>query len=154
MKKHMSLVAAGAASLLGAGAFLLPAAASTHHGAQPACGCTVHKLRFISVTKHDLEFSATNVAQQDTDVTKAGKTIGFDDLNLSFNPKTGAGSGNFSFDTRGGFINGTLRLSQDGATGKLTGGTGKYRGVTGTIVARNLNKAGTRTGVTITYRLP
>jgi hypothetical protein len=33
----------------------------------------------------------------------------------------------------------------------LTGGTGKYKGVTGKIVATSLNKAGTRTAVTITY---
>ena len=35
--------------------------------------------------------------------------------------------------------------------GRVTGGTGAFRGATGTITARNLNKAGTRTAVTIKY---
>lgn len=100
-----------------------------------------------------LPLSATSAAQQDTDVTRAGKVIGFDMLNLTFNPKTGKGSGHFAFDTRGGFIKGTLRLTASGATGRLTGGTGKFRRVSGSLVARSLNKAGTRTAVTIAYRL-
>ncbi len=74
-------------------------------------------------------------------------------LDPTFNPKTGKGSGHFAFDTRGGFIDGTLRLTASGATGRLTGGTGKFRRVSGSLVARSRNKAGTRTAVTIAYRL-
>ena len=33
----------------------------------------------------------------------------------------------------------------------MAGGTGAFKGVTGTIKAKSLNKAGTRTAVTITY---
>ncbi len=149
MKVRTYIAAAGVAGLVGSSAFLLPAAASTPAG----CGCRLHTLKFVSVTKSALPLSATSAAQQDTDVNKAGKVIGFDMLNLTFNPKTGKGSGHFAFDTRGGFIDGTLRLSSSGATGRLTGGTGKFRGVTGSLVAKSLNKAGTRTAVTITYRL-
>jgi hypothetical protein len=109
-----------------------------------------HVLRFFSITKRTLALSKTSVAQQETDVNKRGKVIGFDDLNLTFNPKTGRGSGNFAFDTRGGFIYGALHLSSSAATGRVTGGTGKFGGITGTIVAIP-NKAGTRTAVTITY---
>lgn len=36
--------------------------------------------------------------------------------------------------------------------GKVTGGTGAFKGATGTVKAKNLNSAGTRTAVTITYR--
>lgn len=86
-------------------------------------------------------------------MTRAGKVIGFDMLDPTFNPKTGKGSGHFAFDTRGGFIDGTLRLTASGATGRLTGGTGKFRRVSGSLVARSRNKAGTRTAVTIAYRL-
>ncbi len=35
--------------------------------------------------------------------------------------------------------------------GKVTGGTGKFKGATGRIKAKNLDSAGTRTAVTITY---
>jgi hypothetical protein len=150
MRARTYLAAAAAAGLVGSGAFLLPAAASTQH---PTCSCGIQTLRFVSVTKNSVQFSKTTAAQQDTDVNGKGQVIGFDQLWLSFNPKTGRGSGNFTFDYRGGFIYGTLRLSNSGATGRLTGGTGAYWGITGTLVARTLNKAGTRTAVTIRYRL-
>jgi hypothetical protein len=150
MKARTYLAAAAAAGLVGSGAFLLPAAASTQ---SPACSCGIHTLRFISVTKNSVAFSSTTAGQQDTDVNYRGQVIGFDQLWISFNPKTGRGSGNFTFDYRGGFIYGTLRLFNSGATGTLTGGTGAYRHITGFLVARSLNKAGTRTAVTIRYRL-
>jgi hypothetical protein len=35
--------------------------------------------------------------------------------------------------------------------GTVTGGTGSYQGAAGAILAKNLNSAGTRTAVTITY---
>jgi hypothetical protein len=35
--------------------------------------------------------------------------------------------------------------------GTVTGGTGAFRGAAGTILAKNLNNAGTKTSVTITY---
>ncbi len=152
MRACTLLATAGVAGLLGTGAFLLPAVASTNAPARPACGCRVVTLKFISVTKNARQLSASTAAQQDTDVSAAGKFVGFDDLYLVFNTKTGAGSGNFAFDTRGGFIYGTLRVGSSGATGQVTGGTGRYRDVTGSLAATTLNKAGTRTAVTITYR--
>jgi hypothetical protein len=150
MRARTYLAATAAAGLIGSGAFLLPAAASTQ---QPACSCGIHTLRFVSVTKNSVAFSKTTAAQQDTDVNAKGQVIGFDQLWLSFNPKTGRGWGNFTFDYRDGFIYGSLRLSTSGATGMLTGGTGAYRHITGSLVATTLNKAGTRTAVTIRYRL-
>jgi hypothetical protein len=152
MRARTLIATAGVAGLLGTGAFLLPAVASTNAPARSACGCRVVTLTFTSVTKDARQLSASTAAQQDTDLNSAGKVIGFDDLYLVFNQKTGAGSGNFAFDTRGGFIFGTLRLSSSGATGRITGGTGRYRDVSGSLVARTRNKAGTRTAVTITYR--
>jgi hypothetical protein len=35
--------------------------------------------------------------------------------------------------------------------GTVTGGTGIFKGASGTIVAKNLSKSGSRTEVTITY---
>jgi hypothetical protein len=147
MNIRTCMAAAGAAALLGAGAFVLPASAAPTHP-----GHRVHTLRFISVTKRSVNLSRTSVAQQDTDVTRSGKVIGFDNLYITFNPKTGKARGNFAFDTKGGFIFGTLRLPGSGATGRVTGGTGKFRHARGSLVARSLNRRGTRTAVTIRYR--
>jgi hypothetical protein len=57
------------------------------------------------------------------------------------------------FETSGGFVYGVCAGSNIGVMhGRITGGTNAYTGATGTFLAKNLNKAGTRTAVTITYR--
>ena len=141
MKARTYLAVAAAAGLIGLGAFTLPAMAGT--------SSTTHTLKFISVTKKTLVLSKTTAAQQDTDVTKSGKVIGFDMLYLTFNAKTQTGSGDFSFCTRGGMMMGTLRLTKTGATGSITGGTGKFAGASGTVSATTLTK--TTTAVTLKY---
>jgi hypothetical protein len=147
MKKiRASAAAASAAAILGAGAFVLPALAS------PAAAS--HTLKFISVTKKSITLTKTTGAQQDTDVSSTGKTVGFDMLYFSATSASSAAL-NITLDTKGGFLYGTAKVSfKTGAItgGKVTGGTGTFKGATGTIKARNLNQAGTRTAVTITYR--
>jgi hypothetical protein len=57
------------------------------------------------------------------------------------------------FAGSGGFLYGVATASANPVLhGKVTGGTGAFRGATGTIVAKNLNNSGTRSAVTITYR--
>ena len=146
MKIRTSLAAAGAAVVLATtGAFMLPAAASAHSAPTT--------LKFISVTKGSTMFSKTSGAQQDTDVNSAGKTVGFDMLYFTAVSAT-TGNVNVTVDTTGGFLYGTLTVNfKTGAisNGKVTGGTGSFAGATGTIKAKNLNPAGTRTAVTIIY---
>jgi hypothetical protein len=146
MKVRTSIAAAGTAALIGAGALALPAVASAHTAR--------HTLSFISVTKSSIMFTQTTGAQQDTDENSAGKVIGYDMLYFAANSKSTAAI-NLTVDTNGGFLygTGTVNLNTMAFTnGKVTGGTGKFRGATGTITAKNLNKAGTRTAVTITYQ--
>ena len=145
MKVRMSIVAVGAAAVLGGtGAFLFPGVASAH-------GVT-HTLRFTGVTVKEAKFSKTALGVSDEDVNGAGKIIGFDQIYFAFNPKTNKVSGGVTLDTNGGFLYGTLDFTRKPVTdGTVTGGTGKFKGAAGTIIARNLNKSGTRTAVTITY---
>ena len=146
MKLRTSLAAAGTAVILGtAGAVVLPAVASAHSGAQT--------LKFISVTKKSIMLTKTSGAQQDTDLSATGKIVGFDMLYFAAASAT-TGAVNATVDTAGGFLYGTLTVNfKTGAitNGKVTGGTGAFAGATGTIKAKNLNKAGTRTAVTVTY---
>ena len=61
---------------------------------------------------------------------------------------------NVTGDAPGGFLYGTFTLNlKTGAVtnGKVTGGTGAFKGATGTIKAKALNKAGTKHAVTVTY---
>jgi hypothetical protein len=146
MKVRTSIAAVGAAAVLGgAGAFLVPAAASAHS--------VTHTLRFTAVTQKSASFSKASAGQAEKDVNRAGKIIGFDVIYLAFNPKTHTPSGGVTLDTNGGFLYGTLKFTNGPVThGRVTGGTGRFKGATGTITGQGLNKSGTRTAVTITYR--
>jgi hypothetical protein len=145
MKMRAPIAAASAAAILGTGAFVLPAVASST--------ASSHTLKFTSVTKKSIMLTKASGAQQDTDVSKTGKTVGFDMLYFKATSASSAAL-NITADTTGGFLYGTAKISfKTGAItdGKVTGGTGSFKGATGTIKAKNLNKAGTRTAVTITY---
>ena len=145
MKVRTTIGAAGVAVVLGTtGALVLPAAASAHSA--------THTLKFISVLKKLVIYTKKTVAEQDTDVSSAGKAIGFDELYATQTGKT-TGKGQIAYAENGGLLYGTLILTHNGARGHgtVTGGTGVFRGATGTITFKPANKSGTRAAVTITY---
>lgn len=147
MKLRTGMAAAVGTTLLGAGAFALPAAAASSTAA-------MHTLSFISVTNKSTTFTKMTGGSQDTDVSKAGKTVGFDMLYFAATSASG-GILNVTVETKGGFLYGTAALNLKTGVithGKVSGGTGAFKGATGTLKAKNLNSAGTRTAVTITYR--
>ena len=145
MKVRRSIVAAGAAVVLGGtGAALLPAVASA--------SSATHTLAFTAVQVKSVSFTRTTGANQETDV-KAGKTVGFDMIYFAATSATSAAV-NITVDISGGFLYGTATVSnKTGAVtnGKVTGGTGAFKGATGTLKAKALNKTGTRHAVTIIY---
>jgi hypothetical protein len=145
MKLRISLAAiATAAAIGGTGAFLSSAASAK---------TATHHLAFTSVQQAQISFSGTSGGQDDKDVNKAGKVIGYDMLRFTFNPKANATGGQVTVMLNGGFLYGTLQLLDNGVThGKVTGGTGNFKGATGTITGKNLDQAGTKTAVTIAYR--
>ena len=93
MKVRACIAAAGAAALVGTGAFMLPGLASA--------SSTTHTLKFISVTKNSVNFTKKSGGQQDTDVNVKGKTIGFDMLYFVATSRT-TGAVNVTVDTSGG----------------------------------------------------
>ena len=145
MKVRRSIVAAGAAVVLGGtGVALLPAVASA--------SSATHTLAFTAVQVKSVSFTRTTGANQETDV-KAGKTVGFDMIYFAATSATSAAV-NITVDISGGFLYGTATVSnKTGAVtnGKVTGGTGAFKGATGTLKAKALNKTGTRHAVTIIY---
>ena len=113
---------------------------------------TTHTLRFTSVELSSINFSKTHFGQADVDRNRAHQKIGFDTLNGVFDPKTNSVKIDVSFDAKGGFMYFHLHsTSPNSYAGKMTGGTGRFRHATGTITAKNLNSAGTRTAVKIIY---
>jgi hypothetical protein len=145
LRTRISIAAIATAAAAGAtGTFLLPAASAR---------TAPHTLTFTSVQQATTTFSPTVGASEDKDVSKAGKIIGYDVLRFSFNPKTNTTSIGAAVDLNGGFLYGVMRESDGPVTrGTVTGGTGTYRGATGTITAKALGQDGTKTAVTITYR--
>jgi hypothetical protein len=142
MKVRTSIIAAGAAVVLGTtGALVLPAVASAHS--------STTTLKFISVQKASVTFSKTAFGQQDTDTNAKGKTIGFDELYFTL---TSANTANINItgDFSGGMLYGTATYAKGKVSnGKVTGGTGSFAGATGTIKTKSISK--TKTAVTITY---
>lgn len=147
MKVRASVAAAIAAAVLGGiGALVLPAAASTS-------GPT-YTLKFISVTEKTVVFSKTDVGKQDTDFNSKGKIVGFDMLNIKINPKTGKGTILMTVNARSGFLIAALPTKKGKTNlGVVTSGVGTFKDAFGSIVTKDLNKAGTRVYVTIKYTI-
>jgi hypothetical protein len=145
MKIRTSIAATGAAVVLaGTGAVLLPAVASAHS--------TTHTLKFTAVMLKSTAFSPTAFGQTEKDVNSAGKIIGFDVVNVQVDPTTHKPSGGVTLSTSGGFLYGTLKITNNPVKhGTVTGGTGIFKGATGTITG---NQSGNQTAVTITYTTP
>jgi hypothetical protein len=143
MKIRTTMAGAAAATIVGTGAFVLPAAASA--------STTTHTLKFIAVTKSSTALSSSAEAEQDTDVNSAGKVVGYDMLYLAF--ASTSATINITVDVNGGMLYGTATLNGEGVVshGKVTGGTGSFKGASGTFTVKSLNKAGTRHAVSITY---
>jgi hypothetical protein len=146
--KHRNTIAAIAttAALAGTCAVVVPAASASTSAPK------THTLTFISVQEAVHNYSQTISSQQDKDVNKADRVVGYDLLYLVFSPKTETAKLNFTAVTGGGFVYGVARASSSPVIhGTVTGGTGAFKGAAGTILAKNLNNAGTKTSVTITY---
>jgi len=144
MKGRRSVIAVGAAVILGTtGALVVPAVASAHSA--------THTLKFTSVEKKTIQFTKTTGGQQDTDVNSTGKTVGFDMLYFTVASATSA-SVNITVNTKGGFLYGTGSISfkTGKVSGKVTGGTGAFKGATGTIKGTAISPV--KEAVTITYR--
>jgi hypothetical protein len=144
MKLRTSIIAAGAAVVLGTtGALVLPAVASAHSATTT--------LKFTAVQKAMVSFSPATAGIQETDVNATGKTVGFDMLYFKVISSSSAAV-NATIDTKGGFLYGTFNVNlKTGAVtnGKVTGGTGAFTGATGTITAKTISS--TKNAVTITY---
>lgn len=142
MKIRRSIGAAGAAIVLATtGALALPALASAHHASTT--------LKFTAVTNDAVGFTRSTGGSQETDVNSTGKTIGFDVV--YFKIRGSSATVHAAFDIKGGLLYSTLTTTNAGKTftGKVTGGTGAFKGATGTITGKTL--PGHKTAITIVY---
>ena len=143
LRTRITIATMATATVVGTtGAFVLPVASAR---------AVTHTVTFTSVQQATAKLSPTIQIAEDKDVT-AGKVIGYDVLRFSFNPKTNTTSIGVAVDLSGGFLYGVMTESSGPVThGTVTGGTGAFKGATGTIAAKALDQTGTRIAVTITY---
>ena len=144
LRTRISITALATAAAAGTTAAVLVPAASAHP--------VSHTLKFTTVEEGQVAFSRTVSVAQDKDVSPAGKVIGYDVIRFLYNPRTNTGAISATIDLEGGFLYGQLRQTDNPVShGTVTGGTGAFKGATGTITAKALNQQDTRTAVTITY---
>jgi secreted PhoX family phosphatase len=139
MNARTTLAAALTASALAATAALavVPAAATTN--------TTVHTLKFRSVGIREHNFGHTGGVSVDVD-SVAGKTLAYDMVDF-----TSDTTGDVVLALNHGFIYAKLVFSSDGKlTGKVTGGSTRYAGVTGTVSGHPATNQ-TDTIVTVKY---
>jgi hypothetical protein len=138
----MSTIAAGSLAVTGVGVGTSMAASSAPK---------THTLTFKSKTLVEKDFPNNRFVDADKDVA-GGKIIGTDVLRGKFNVKDKTAKARVAAAFSGGFIYATFNIEGQGVIsgGKVTGGTGKYAGVTGTITGHSISNNVEK--VTITYQ--
>jgi hypothetical protein len=142
-RKITTLAVVGAATVsLAVGAAVWSASART-----PS-----HTLKFTSVHTAQKGYGGHRFADADKDV-KNGVTIGYDVVSGAFHQKTNSFTIDFAGSLAGGIIygHGTGSLKTGAFSGKVTGGTGMYRGIGGTISGQATGKQGQNEKLVITY---
>jgi hypothetical protein len=145
-KSVLAAVALLAGSAL-SGAAVLPgtAAAGTDSKAK-TMKFVLHEKTSHSVGRYD--FAGTDVAK------RAGKVIGYDAITGHYFPATDSVTIDVSVALKGGIITG--RVSSDPDTpnqynGPILNGTGKYKGIDGTVSAHSPSESSKKTFVTLNY---
>jgi hypothetical protein len=126
------------------------AAAPQLGSAAPAAKAT-HTLTLVAHQTASHSAGKTGFLGADTDRSrKTHKVVGYDTITGHFNVKTGVVKIDAAVALKGGLI--TAKLSGVGSSntldGKITGGTGKYAGIKGTI---HTSGKGKKTIITFTY---
>jgi len=150
LRTRLSLTALATATALGTTtAALLPSAS-----ARPLTPSPTYTVSFTTVEESQVAFSRTLSIAQDKDVDHAGKVIGYDVVRVTLTPRTDTVSIGVTIDLEGGFLHGWLTEGSSPVShGTVSGGSGSYRGATGTITVKALDKNDDRSAVTITYRI-
>ena len=140
MKPRITLAAA---ALTAAGAI---AAVTVSLG--PAAASTSTTISLTSVEKAQTRVP-NGVVIADVD-SIGGKTVGADTLNCrGTGPNSADCAVSINLATGNLFL--VVKPTKTGAAGRVIAGTGAYADRTGTVLAKDLNRAGSRTDVTITF---
>lgn len=131
-------------------ALALSAALVAAAAALPVAASAAETIRYTSVTTKETESRQGLVIIGKA--VKGGEKIGTDRLKCTFGP--GGGTCTYVVKLAEGSIRGTTKVSENSQSGpiKVVGGTGEYAGAKGAGSYRNVNPAGTRTGIVLNLR--
>jgi hypothetical protein len=129
------------------------ATALTAAAVVPAAGDTkVHTKRLVShdIASHSLgakTFAGTAVDRH------AGHIVGYDSFTGHFYPKLDRGDIWDSLALKNGTINVVVHFKGNASvfSGRILNGTGKFKGITGTVTARTATHNSDKTFITLTY---
>jgi hypothetical protein len=147
MDTRLKIIASCAAAVTIAGGVTAGTVAA---GAAPAAPA-VHTIRLVAHLTGSHQYNRHAVATTEVD-RRAGKIVGYNILHEHFTKTGGLITG--AVVRQRGLIYFRIPLTAKSGpvfTGTLTGGANAFKGVRGTITARNLNNAGTKTKVIINY---
>jgi hypothetical protein len=106
-------------------------------------------LTFTSTTNKSVTITDQEMVNQDTDTDSTGKTIGFDTTYIAPAGTTSA-TADAALAIDGGLLYATFSTTDGQSwTGEVTGGTGKFKGVTGKVSAKAQSE--TALEVTVNY---
>jgi hypothetical protein len=141
------------ATLLGGGLSLAAAttlALAVTSGPGSAVSSAPHTMTFTSTSKSEVDPTATTFVSHNVDKLN-GKVIGYDLSSGNVDPDTGALTFHVAFGFKGGLVFADLKVVGGGTvSGPITGGSGKFAGVTGTITSEP--PQGNSSRVTLRYQ--
>jgi hypothetical protein len=113
---------------------------------------TTHHMRFVAYSDRNIRFGQTTFGGTEID-RRNGHRVGFDVISGKFNLTTHSVTIYVSVARRGGLLHAKVHdVSNTRYVGRVTGGSGRFKGASGTVTAQDLKGNGTR--VIVTYTLP
>jgi len=150
MQRSKRNLAAGAAAALIASTAISGAA---FVGAADASSVQ-RTLKFVTISDRNHNVGRTSF--EGTEIERNhGRFVGYDVITGTFHPATESVTIYVALSRKGGLMFARLHsTSPTTLVGKVTGGSGRFAGATGTINARNAPHNDNRTFVTVHYTLP
>jgi hypothetical protein len=119
-----------------------------------AADTKMHTMTFVAHTTESLDIAENTFIGADTD-KRNGKVVGYDSVTGFYDPSTDSVTVSVALALKGGII--TIHFRQAGQsdtfTGRITGGTDKYKNIVGTVSGHSPNHSAELTFVTLRYYL-
>ena len=132
-----TIAALAATGLLAAGVGGAAALDSANASQSSVSTAKVHTWKFAAIQTASHGFGKFTFGGTDKD-RKKGKLVGYDTISGKFNTSTHVVEIDFALSRKGGLMFGNVTGSEAGTyTGAVTGGTGRYKGATGTVTGHD-----------------